>query len=86
MGDIRYRKQSLNSGGANLELHQLWRLKRCMTWSAWVAQLVKCLTLAQVMISWFVSSSPTVGSLLSAQSWLWILCLPISAPPLLKNK
>ena len=41
----------------------------------WVAQSVKCLTSAQVMI-WFVSSSPTLGSLLSAQklfqvSQLW---------------
>ena len=27
-------------------------------WGAWVAQLVKRLTLAQVMISWFVRVSP----------------------------
>ena len=32
---------------------------------AWVAQLVKRLTLSQVVISWFVSSSPTSGSLLT---------------------
>ena len=37
-------------------------------WGAWVAQLVKRLTLAQVMISWFVSSSPASGSVLTAQS------------------
>ena len=46
----------------------------------WVAQLVKCLTLAQVMISQFVSSSPLSGSLLSAQSLLCILCPPLSLP------
>ena len=33
-----------------------------------MAQLVKHLTLAQVMISWFVSSSPTLGSVWTAQS------------------
>ena len=39
-------------------------------WSrgTWVAQLVNCLTSAQVMISQFVSSSPTSGSVLTAQS------------------
>ena len=35
---------------------------------AWVAQSVKCLTLAQAMISLFVSSSPVLGSVLTAQS------------------
>ena len=35
---------------------------------AWVAQSVKQPTSAQVMISWFVSSSPTSGSVLTAQS------------------
>ena len=40
-----------------------------MRWKgAWVAQLVECLTLAQVMISWFVGSSPASGSVLTAQS------------------
>ena len=33
-----------------------------------MAQSVKLLTLAQVMISWFVSSSPMLGSALTAQS------------------
>ena len=33
-----------------------------------MAQLVKRLTVAQVMISQFVSSSPTLGSVLPAQS------------------
>ena len=31
----------------------------------WVAQLVKCLSLAQVMISWFLGSSPISGSMLA---------------------
>ena len=35
---------------------------------AWVAQSVKYLTSAQVMISRFVSSSPVLGSVLTAQS------------------
>ena len=35
---------------------------------------VKCPTLAQVMISWFVSLSPASGSVLTVQSLLWILC------------
>ena len=35
---------------------------------AWVAQSVKHLTLAQVMISQFVGSSPVSGSVLTAQS------------------
>ena len=34
----------------------------------WVAQSVKPLTLAQVMISWSVSLSPELGSVLTAQS------------------
>ena len=42
----------------------------------WVVQSVKCLTSAQVMISKFMSSSPTSGSLLSVQSLLRILCPP----------
>ena len=33
-----------------------------------MAQSVKSPTLAQVMVSWFVSSSPTWGSVLTAQS------------------
>ena len=47
-----------------------WRVKEKKTkpWGAWVAQSVKCPTSAQVMISWFVSSSPTLGSVLTAQS------------------
>ena len=51
---------------------------------AWVAQLVKHLTSAQVMILQFVSSSPTSVSVLTAQSLEPASdCLPpsLSAPP-----
>ena len=41
------------------------------------------LILAQVMISQFLSSSPTWGSELTTLNLLGILCLPLSAPPLL---
>ena len=37
-------------------------------WGAWVAQSVKPLTLAQVMILWSMGRSPTSGSVLTAQS------------------
>ena len=37
-------------------------------WGAWVAQSVKQLTSAQVIISWLVSSSCVSGSVLTAQS------------------
>ena len=63
---------------------------------AWVAQSVERLTLAQVMISGSVSSSPVSGSVLTAQSLepVQILCLPLSlalprscsVSPCLKNK
>ena len=37
-------------------------------WGTWVAQLVKCPTSVQVMILHFMSSSPALGSVLTAQS------------------
>ena len=37
-------------------------------WGAWVAHLVKCPTLAQVMISQLVGSSPVSGSVPTAWS------------------
>ena len=47
-----------------------------------VAQLsIRLLTSAQVMISWFVSSSPILGSVLTVQNLLGILSLSLSAPP-----
>ena len=55
-------------------------------WGAWVAQLVQWPALTQVMIWWFVSSSPTLGSLLTAQSLepaMESVSPSLSAPPLL---
>ena len=45
-----------------------------------MARLVEHLTSAQVMISRFVGSSPTAGSVLTARAWslLRIPCLPLS--------
>ena len=43
-------------------------LKGYHLWGTWMAQSVKHPTLAQVMISQFVSSSPMSGSVLTAQS------------------
>ena len=37
-------------------------------WNTWVAQLVKHLTLSQVMISQLVSSGPALGSVLTPQN------------------
>ena len=51
---------------------------------AWVAQSVECPTLAQVMISRFVGSSPALGSVLTAQSLepaLDSVSPSLSAPP-----
>ena len=44
------------------------RIYPFITRGAWVAQSVERLTSAQVMISWFVGSSPASGSVLTAQS------------------
>ena len=43
-------------------------IKNNLYGGAWVAQLVKRLTSAQVMISWFVGSDPVLGSVLTGQS------------------
>ena len=51
-----------------------------------MAQLVGHLTLAQVMISWFVSSSPALGSVLTVESLeptLDSMSPSLSVPPLL---
>ena len=50
---------------------------------ACVVQLVKRLTSVQVMISWFIGLSPTLGSMLMVHSLLGILSPSLSAPPLL---
>ena len=53
-----------------------------MKWrGTWVAQSVKHLTSALVMISRFVGSSPVSASVLSVQSRLWILGPFLSALP-----
>ena len=52
----------------------------------WVAQSVKHLILAQVMISWFTGSIPALGSVLTAQSLEPAsdsVSLSLSASPLL---
>ena len=58
------------------------------TRGAWVAHSVKCQTLAQDMISWFVGSSPAWVSVLTAQSLDPVsdsvcvcVCLSLSALP-----
>ena len=53
-------------------------------WGAWVAQSVERSTSAQVMISQFVSLSPALSSVLTAQSLepaLDSVSLSLSAPP-----
>ena len=52
------------------------------SWGAWVAQLVKHPTSAQVMILRFVGSSPVSGSALTAWSLLLIVSPYLSAPAL----
>ena len=44
---------------------------------AWVAQSFKPRTSAQVMISWLVSSSPELGSVLTAQSLEPVVLVPL---------
>ena len=58
----------------------------CSIWGAWVAQLIRRLTSAQVMTSRFVSLSPASGSVLTAQSLEPAsdsVSRSLSAPPLL---
>ena len=46
----------------------LWACANIHPGRTWGAQSVELLTSAQVMISWFMSSSPTSGSVLTARS------------------
>ena len=58
--------------------------KICHCWGTWLAQSVERLTLGQVMILQFVSSSPASGSVLTAQSLepaSHSVSPPLSAPP-----
>ena len=59
--------QRLKKREGNFQFH-LEGIASWSTWDTWVAQLVKHLTLAQVMISRSVGSSPASGSVLTAQS------------------
>ena len=49
---------------------KMWKILKNILylWGAWVTQSVKHLTLAQVMISRFMGSSPVSGSVLTARS------------------
>ena len=55
-------------------------LKIGILWGAWVAQSGEHQTLAQIMISRFVGSSPTLGSVLTVGSLLAILSPHLSLP------
>ena len=68
------------SGLRKLTRNYIIVIELILKWGTWVAQSVKHWSLAQIMISRFMSVSPTSGYLLSAQSPLWILCLPVSLP------
>ena len=69
-------------GHPGLPGSQLHQLAEEPPVGVWVAQSVKHQTLAQVMISWFMSSSPTSVSTVSAEPTLDLLS-PLSVPPLL---
>ena len=72
-------------GGTIQEEHRTKQSITHMERGTWEAQSVKHPSSAQVMISWFVSSRPALGSLLSAQSLLLILCPPLSLPLFLSS-
>ena len=61
------RKRKLFHAKGTPEYHTIWVCLR-NTRGTWVAQKVEHLTSVQVMISQFVSSRPTLGSVLTAQS------------------
>ena len=65
---------------------QMEAIKMWVDLGAWVAQLVKRPTLAQVMISYFVSLSPALGSVLTTLSLepaSGSVSPSLSAPPLI---
>ena len=75
----------MQAGAATLE-NSMEVPQKTKNRGAWVAQSVKRLTSAQVMNSWFVSSSPASGSVLTAQSLEPAsdsVSPSLSAPPLL---
>ena len=68
----RCKSKHFHGRGTNLAQLSLFKNEICpiklFSQGAWVAQSVKHPTSAQVMISWFVGSSPTSGSVLTAWS------------------
>ena len=62
-------------------------MKKGQVVPGWLSQFsIWLLILVQVMISWFLRSSPKSGSMLTAWSLLRILSLPLSLPLPPKNK
>ena len=83
--DVRHRIQTVKQQKSFLTSDHFKYIceinKRKQHWrGTWVAQSVNGPTSAQVIISQFLSSSPKSRSLLSAQSWLQILCPPTVLP------
>ena len=70
------------SGSQLLHLENGGEIKIVFRVPGWLSRLgVQLLVLVQVMISRFVSSSPTPGTVLTARSLLGILSLLLSCPP-----
>ena len=65
-----------------------WNIVGAPGWLSWLS--VQLLVLAQVLISQLVRLSPALGSALTVQSLLVVLCLPLCHSPthsvFLKNK
>ena len=79
----RWGNQETKNGSVELE-HGIYKKQRVR--GAWGAQLAKLPTSAQVMVSWFMGSSPSSGSMLSARSpqpASESVSPSLSAPPLL---
>ena len=86
---LRDQFEGYRGKGQLLASFTLLPLETSPLWGAaeWLSQLsIRLLISAQVMISCFMSSSPTSGSALTAWSLLGILCLPLSvsaSPPVM---
>ena len=81
---VRLRAGRCDIGVSLLFLRAMWGALKVISRGAWVAQLAERPTSAQVMISWFVSSSPVSGSVLTAQNLeptLDSVSSSLSAPP-----
>ena len=73
--------QEWNISLGTWEIQQNIWINKGMCQGTWMTQSVERWTLAQVMISWFMSSSPTLSWLLSAQSPLQILSFSLCPSP-----